>query len=148
METTNDDNLLKTLACLERKTINQIPEEYKQRTKNLSSRFGVMFYDDKIIVPKNLRNTVITLLQKGHPCINKMSHAAKPLWWPRMSKDIQQKSVGTQLPMSEINYLPSCDKTNQEVQSDLIGPMRFKQRRNFYIIIYRLIRQMVSSVHL
>ena len=32
-ETTNDNKLLKTLVCLERKMINQIPEEYKQYTK-------------------------------------------------------------------------------------------------------------------
>ena len=83
METTNGDKLLKTLICLEGKTINQIPEESKQYTKDRSTRFGVMFYDDKIIIPKKLRNTVITLLQKVQLSINKMTHAAKLFWWPK-----------------------------------------------------------------
>ena len=52
MEPTNDDKPLKTLVCLESKTINQIPEKFKQYTKNLSTRFGVMFYDNKIIKQK------------------------------------------------------------------------------------------------
>ena len=59
MESTNDDKLLKTLLCLERKTTTQISNEYKNYTKNLSTRFEVVFYDDKIIVPRSLRNTVI-----------------------------------------------------------------------------------------
>ena len=90
METTNDDKLLKPVVCLERKTINQIPEEYKQYTKNLSTKFGVVPYDDKIIIPKTLRNTVITLLHKGHPSINKLTHATKVFWWPKITEDIQQ----------------------------------------------------------
>ena len=39
----------------------QVPEEYKGYTK-LSTRFGNVFYDDKIIVPQTLRRTIITLL--------------------------------------------------------------------------------------
>ena len=39
-ETTNDVKLLKTLVCLERRTYEQIPEEYREYKKNLSTRFG------------------------------------------------------------------------------------------------------------
>ena len=65
IETTNDENLLKSLVGLERQTLNQIPEEYKPYTTNLSTRFGVVFYKDKIIVPRNLGSTIIILLHKG-----------------------------------------------------------------------------------
>ena len=90
-ETTNDEKLLKTLVCIERKTMEQIPEEYKGYTKHLSTRSGVVFYDDKIIIPQTLRRTIITLLHKGHPAINKMSATAKPFWWPKLTKEIQNK---------------------------------------------------------
>ena len=138
METTNGDKLLKTLICLEGKTINQIPEESKQYTKDRSTRFGVMFYDDKIIIPKKLRNTVITLLQKVQLSINKMTHAAKLFWWPKGK--IQQRcdecvpckmtgeSIKPQIPMSEMKYLPPVDKTNQEILLHFIRPIRCKQR--------------------
>ena len=34
----------------------------------MSTRFGVVFYDEKTIVPKNLRSTVIMLVHRGgHP---------------------------------------------------------------------------------
>ena len=127
METTSDDKLLKTLVCLERKTRAQIADNYKQYTKNLSTRFGVMFCHDKIIVPKRLRSTGITLLHKRHPSINKISHAAKLFWWPRMNKEVQQKcddcipskmtckNNKPQLPMTDVNYLPPTEKRNQEI---------------------------------
>ena len=90
-ETTNNEKLLKTLVCIERKTMEQTPEEYKGSTKHLSTRFGVVFYDDKIIIPQTLRRTIITLIHKGHPAINKMCAAAKPFWWPKLTKEIQNK---------------------------------------------------------
>ena len=145
-ETTNDEKLLSTLVCLERRTMEQIPEENKSYQKQLSTRFCVVFYDNQIIIPKSLRTTIIMVLHKGHAAINKMTAAAKPFWWPRLVRDIQQKgdecipckmagkNIKPQLPMTEINYLPPAEKTNQEIQLDFIGPIRFKHRR-FYILI-------------
>ena len=145
-ETTNNEKLLKTLVCVERSTLEQIPDDYKQHSKQLSTRFGVVFYDDQIIIPKSLRTTIIMLLHKGHAAINKVTTAAKPFWWPRMTRDIQQKcdecipckmagkNIKPQLPMTENNYLPPVEKTNQEIQLDFIGPIRFKHRR-FYILL-------------
>ena len=114
-ETTKDEKLLKTLVCLERRNFEQNPEEYKQYKNNLSTRYGVVFYDDKIFSPKSLKQTVFMLLHKGHPAINKMNHAARPFWWRKLTKDIQTKSneciprqtsgksIKPQLPMTEIN---------------------------------------------
>ena len=90
-ETTEDEKLLKTLVCLERRTLEQIPEECKAYQRQLSMRFGVVFYDDRIIIPKSLRTTIIMLLHKGHAAINKMTAAAKPFWWLRLVRDIQLK---------------------------------------------------------
>ena len=138
---------MKTLVCLERRTFEQIPEECRQYKNNLSTRFGIVFYDDKITIPKPLRQTVIMLLHKGHhPAINKMNPAARLFWWPNLTKDIQSKcnecipckksgkSIKPLLPMAEIKYLPPAEKPNQKIQLDFIGPIRFKHRR-FYILI-------------
>ena len=50
-ETTNDPTLLKTLVSLERQQHELIPEEYQMHKRKLSSRFGLVFIEDKIIVP-------------------------------------------------------------------------------------------------
>ena len=90
-ETTNDPNLLKTLVCLERQQHEMIPEEYQMYRRKLSSRFGLVSMEDRIIVPKHLRTTVISLLHKGHPAIKKMTLAAPHFWWPKMTDAIQKK---------------------------------------------------------
>ena len=74
-ETTNDPTLLKTLVCRERQQHDQIPDEYLPYKKRLSSQFGLVFIEDKFIVPKNLRTMIISLLHKGHPAINKITAA-------------------------------------------------------------------------
>ena len=90
-ETTNDAILLKTLVCLERQQHDLIPEEYLSYRRKVSSRFGLVFMEDEIVVPKNLRTTVISLLHKRHPAINKMTLAARHFWWPRITEAIQKK---------------------------------------------------------
>ena len=144
-EMTDDEKLLKTLICLERITLEQIPEENKLFQKHLSTRLGVVFHDYRIIIPRTLRRTVLMLLHKGHAAKNKLTSAAKQFWWPRLQKDIQQKcekcitcgmagkNVKAQM-MTEFNYLPAAENPNQEIQLDFAGPIRFKHRR-FYILI-------------
>ena len=131
-ETTNDDKLLKTLVSLERKNLEQTPDKNTDHKKNLSTRFGVVFYDNKFVVLNLLKQAVIMLLHKGYPEINKMNHAARLFWWPKLIKDIQAKcsecipcqmsgkSIKPQLPMTEINFLPPVEKLNQEFQLDFI----------------------------
>ena len=64
----------------------------------LLSRFGRVFLEDKIEVPKNLRTTVISLLHKGHPAISKMILAARHFWWPKMTEAILKKCEACILP--------------------------------------------------
>ena len=71
-ETTNDP---KTLVCLERKQYDIIPKEYNQYERKLSTRYRLVFFEEKIIVLYNLRTTVITLLHKEHPAVNKVTMA-------------------------------------------------------------------------
>ena len=92
-ETTNDEKFLKTLVCLERRTYEQIPEEYREYKKNISTRFGVVFYDDKIMIPKSLRQTVIILLHKGHPAITKCQQQPDHFGGRRSQKTSRQNAT-------------------------------------------------------
>ena len=52
-ETINDEKLLKTLVCLKSRTLEQLHDENKPYQKQLSTRFGVVFYEDRIITSKD-----------------------------------------------------------------------------------------------
>ena len=145
-ETTNDPSLLKTLVCLERQQHDNMPEEYTMYKKKLSTRYGLEFFEDRIIVPKNLRNTIISLLHKGHPAINKMSMAARHFWWPKLTEAIQKKcdgcvpckmsgkSIKPNISSTEVSQLPTVNKPNEEIQMDFIGPISEKNQK-FYILL-------------
>ncbi|KAJ8865682.1 hypothetical protein PR048_033202 [Dryococelus australis] len=50
---------------------------------------GLLFMDDKLIVPANSRPGMLLTLHKGHSGMTKMkSKARQVLYWPRMSQDI------------------------------------------------------------
>ena len=145
-ETTNDPRLLKTLVSLERQQHELIREEYQMHKMKLSNRFVLVFIEDKIIVPKNLRATIISLLHKGHPAINKMTLATRHFWWPWMTEANQKKwetclpckmsskNIKPNLPSTATNSLPPLDNPNEEIQLDFIGPMTENNRR-FYIFL-------------
>ena len=145
-ETTNYPSLLKTLVCLERQQHELIPAEYLAHKKKLSSRFGLVFIEGKIIVPKNLRTTIISLLHKRHPAINKMSLAARHFCWPKKTEAIQKKceacipckmsgkSIKPNLPQTEKNSLPPLNNPNEEIQLDFIGPITEKNRRCYILL--------------
>ena len=83
--------------------------------------------EDSIIVPKILRTTVISLLHKGHPAINKMTLAARNFWWPKMAEAIQKKcetcipckmsgkSIKPNRASTEKNSLPPVNSPNEEI---------------------------------
>ena len=145
-ETTNDPSLLKTHVCLERQQHDNMPHEYSLNKKKLSTRYGLVFYEDRIIVPKNLRTTIISLLHKGHPAINKITMAARHFWWPRISEAIQKKcescvpckmsgkNIKFNLPSPEKNQLPPLSKPNEEIQLDFVCPIN-KKNHIFYILL-------------
>ena len=139
-ETTNDPNLLKSLVCLVRQHHDLIPEGNQVHNKKFSSRFGLDFKEDKNIVPY-LRTTIVSLLHKGHPAMNKMSLAARHFWWPTMMEAIQKKcetcipckmsskSNKPNFPQTEKNCLPSVNNPNEEIQLNYIGPITGNNRR-------------------
>ena len=145
-ETTNDASLLKTLVCLEKQQHELIPEKYLSYRRKFSSRFGLVIMEDKIVAPKNLHTTVISLLHKGHPAINKMTLAARHFWWPRMTEANQKKcdscilckmsgkSVKPNIPNTEKNNLPPVNSPNEEIQLNFIGPITENHRRCYILL--------------
>ena len=115
-------------------------------TKKLSSRFGLVFIEDFRIVPKNLRTTIISLLHRCHPVINKMTTAARHFWWPNKTEAIQQKcescipfkmfckNINSNIPSTETNHLPWLDNPNKEIQLDFIWPITVDNRQ-FHILL-------------
>ena len=91
-ETARDIKILNAIAAFENKQLGSIFYPYRPHRSHLSTRFGLLFYNDKIVVPENMRTTVIATLHHGHTSAGKMEQLAGAFWWPGMNREIQEKA--------------------------------------------------------
>ena len=117
----------------------------KQYYKLMSVQKGVVLVDNRIAVPSDLRQAVLTHLHLDHPGQIAMIDAASYLWWPRMHRQIIEKAekcddciqTGKNLkslqPYSEWQKLPKLTRPNEEFQLDFAGPLFPGQKtKTFY----------------
>ena len=69
----------------------EVEDSPKTYQKQLSTRFGVVIYDDRKTIPKALIITTIMLLHRGHAANSKMTATAKLFWRQRITRDVKQK---------------------------------------------------------
>ena len=90
-ETAQDAKLLDAIIALETGQPDNIFYPYRPHREHLTTRFGLLFYNDKIVIPEAMRSTMIAMLHKGHVSTNKMDQSAAAFWWPGLSREIREK---------------------------------------------------------
>ena len=130
-ETNRDRDLIATIIGLENKDENSIPETTAD-SKQLNTRWGIVFLDDRIIIPTGMRDNVLNALHFGHPGESKMLADSKIFWWPGMADDIKAKqreciscrnagkNLKTQIPQTEKSKILS-NEPGEELQLDFTG---------------------------
>ena len=61
-ETARDVKILNTKAAIEKQQLESIFYPYRPHRLHLLTRFGLLFYNDKIVIPENMRSTIIAML--------------------------------------------------------------------------------------
>ena len=147
VDETARDIKMNAIAAIEKNQLESIFYPYRPHRQHLSTRFGLLFYNDKIVTPENMRTTIIAMLRQGHTCAAKMDQLAEAFWWPGMYREIQEKAetcpscraagknIITQIPSMEKNNLEIITEPNQEIQLDFIGPIKSKTRGDVYILV-------------
>ena len=144
-ETGQDAKILDAIIALEAGKGDGIFYPYRPHREHLETRFGLLFYNDRIVIPEAMRSTI--MLHSGHVSINKLDKSAEAFWWPGLHRDIREKAencpscrvagknLKTQLPQTEINRLELLTEPGQEIQLDFAGPIKSKSRGNIYILV-------------
>ena len=116
-ETARDVKILNAIAAIEKQQLDNIFYPYRPHRLHISTRFGLLFYNDRIVIPENMRTTVIAMLHHGHTSAAKMEHLSIAFWWPGIHREIQEKAescpscraagknIGTQIPSTEKKIL-------------------------------------------
>lgn len=92
----------------------KVPEEIKYYFKMRNDIYvsdSLVFYQDRIIIPKSLRQNILKDLHEGHMGINKtLSFAKESVFWPYLNESIE-------------NLISSCEECNKYQKSNKKEPI-------------------------
>ena len=135
-EAARDVNILSVIAALQKNQPEDIFYPFRPHRNHLTTRFGLLFYNDKINIPEKMRTTINAMLHQGHPSATKKDQLAPAFWWHGIYQKIQEKAENcpscqasgknlvTQLPSTEKNQLEILSEPHQEIQMDFAGPIK------------------------
>ena len=138
-KSTTDAELRRAKLALNREDRNMAPEHYRPHFENISSKWGLTFLNDKIVVPTELRKKLLDTQHLGHAGTTKMIAGAKMFWWPNINKDIEEKvknfiaclssgkNLKYQIPKNENGKLKILTEPGQEIQIDFAGKLHNKK---------------------
>ena len=102
---------------------------------DLSVKHGCVCLDERIVIPKLIKDAVLEDIHSTHPGSFAMLSLAQNIWWPYIHRDILAKAseckacteIGKNLksgiPHRKWTPLPKCSETNDEIQLDFGGPI-------------------------
>ena len=139
-ETAQDTKILDAIIALEAGRPDDIFYPYRPNRDHLETHFGLLFYNEKILIPEAMRSTLIAMFHQGHVSINKTDQSAKAIWWHGLQRGIRErekaencpksraagKNLKTQLLQTEIYRLEILTDPGQEIQLDFAGLKKIK----------------------
>ena len=126
-ETEEDAELCHVRTLLLANQLEKLPEPYSQFKNSLSTKYGLIFQDDKLVVPAGLQATMVNLLHKDHAGVEKMKQAAPYITWKSMDSDLRRKitecvgcyqagkNIKLTIPKTERSVLNYPSQPNEEI---------------------------------
>ena len=134
-ETAIVPELTRVRTSLRREDRETTPDGYRTVFDKLLIRWDLIFVDDQIVIPIDLRRRLLDILHFGQSGITKMTIEAKIFWWPNKKQDIETKvkdctaslasgkNLNYQLPKKYYGKLEKLTEPGQEIQNDFIGKL-------------------------
>ena len=91
VRTAIEQKLTRVRTSMRREDRETIPDGYRNAFDKLSLRWGLVFVDDQIAIPSDVRQRLLDIRQFGHSGITKMMSEARIFWWLGMKQDIEHK---------------------------------------------------------
>ena len=109
---------------------------------------GCMLYENKLVIPRNLKQLVIDAIHQTHPGQTGMQSLGNLVWFRCIHQSLTSKAQSCEectkqgknlkpiLTKQQLGKRPPLSELNEEVQMDLAGPMPFKNHTdNYYILV-------------
>ena len=144
--TKRDKNLSPLLTMVRQQKWNNVKDCYGPYFYNVRHRLSVsdniLLYDDRVVIPKQLRPTHLT-----HPGQGGMLEAAKHVWYPYLHRDTvataqnckncREKGKNFKVISGKQHYttLDAVVEPNEEIQLDFAGPLPDENDKEVYILV-------------
>ena len=124
-EAARDIKILSAIAAFKADQADKTFYPYRPHRSHLTTRFGLLFYNDRIVIPEVMRTSVVAMLHHGHGATDIMEKASEAFWRPGMYLELQEKSescpscraagknLKTQIHSTEVNRLKFLTERNQ-----------------------------------
>lgn len=90
-ETPKDPELCQVLQALEEGNWSQVSETYKNIQHQLCDLDGLVLRGERIVIPKSMRDHIISMAHEGHPGAAKMKERIRPkMWFPQMESMVEK----------------------------------------------------------
>ena len=91
-ETARGVKILSASTAVERNQTEEMFYPYRPPRHHLTTRFGFLIFNDRIVMPEAMRTTIIAMLHQGHPSATKMDQSAAAFWWPGLYRETREKA--------------------------------------------------------
>ena len=138
-KTAIDPELTRVRASMRQDDRDTTHDGYRTVFGKLSIRWGIVFMDNQIVVPVDLRRRLLDILHFDHAGMTKMTAEAKILWWPVINRDIKNKvkdciaclasgkNLKYQLPNNRYGKLKTLTEPGQEIQIEFTRKLHNKR---------------------
>ena len=129
-ETAGNAKTLNAITAIENCQIDHISYPYRPHREHLTTQFGLLFCNDKIVIPGAMRSSLIAMLHRGRVAVSKMDQAPEAFWLPGLHQENREKSkncmncraadknLRTQILPMELNKMEPLSEPNHELQLD------------------------------
>lgn len=90
-ESQSDEILVLVRNYIEFREENEKLKEWNHYMSRLSTEFGVVWYEDRIVIPETLKKIALQVAHEGHPGMSAMKRKLRGhVWWPRINNDVEK----------------------------------------------------------
>ena len=128
--------------------IARLPPPWREKFSSFSvSENGLLYMDNRLVIPKDMRENVLRAIHSGHAGRDEMLREASDFWWPRVHREIVEKAktctecqhAGKNLKcvksQNEFRKLPETHKPNEEIALDFAGPFQNANQKKKYLLV-------------
>ena len=146
-----DEFIQKIVALLKKPDstkINRLPTPWREKFRCLSLDPNDFIYmDERLVIPKALRQIIIRSLHYGHPGRDTMLATVSNVWWPRLHREVVNlakscpqcqnagKNIKPLLTQKQFGKLPKVSEINQEIAIDFAGPFKNAPAAKQYLLV-------------